>query len=133
MKLYLASVFVDDQAKALDFYTNVLGFEKKHDVPVGDHRWLTVTTSGDTGGMELLLEPDEHPAAKAYKAAIKADGIPATSFLVDDLDSECERLRDAGVTLVQAPMDAGPTRMAVIEDTSGNLLQLVQIRGDGTQ
>jgi predicted enzyme related to lactoylglutathione lyase len=122
MKLYLASVFVDDQAKALDFYTNVLGFEKKHDVPVGDHRWLTVTTSGDTGGMELLLEPDEHPAAKAYKAAIKADGIPATSFLVD-----------AGVTLVQAPMDAGPTRMAVIDDTCGNLLQLVQIRADGTQ
>jgi catechol 2,3-dioxygenase-like lactoylglutathione lyase family enzyme len=127
MKLYIASVFVDDQAKALDFYTSILGFEKKRDIPVGTHRWLTVTTKGDAHGMELLLEPNEHPAAKAYQAAIKADGIPATSFLVDSLDGECERLRAAGVSVVQTPMDAGPTRVAVIDDTCGNLIQLVEI------
>ena len=130
MKLYLASVFVDDQARALDFYTKVLGFDKKRDLPVGDHRWLTVTTPGEPAGMELLLEPDEHPAAKAYKAAIKADGIPATSFLTDDLDAECDRLRAAGVMFVQAPMDAGPVRMAVIDDSCGNLIQLVQVQAD---
>jgi predicted enzyme related to lactoylglutathione lyase len=133
MKLYLASVFVDDQARALEFYTNVLGFDKKRDLPLGDRRWLTVTTKGEPAGMELLLEPDDHPAAKAYKSAIKADGIPATSFLADDLDAECERLQAAGVTFVQAPMDAGPVRMAVIDDSCGNLVQLVQVQADVAQ
>jgi len=127
MKIYLSSVFVDDQQKALEFYTDVLGFEQKRDMPVGTHRWLTVTTKGEADGTELLLEPDEHPAAKAYKTAVKADGIPVASFLVDDLDSEYARLHEAGVAFVQKPMDAGPVRMAVIDDTCGNLIQLVEV------
>tara|TARA_R110002020_G_scaffold39991_3_gene118319 strand:- start:7378 stop:7779 length:402 start_codon:yes stop_codon:yes gene_type:complete len=130
MKIYLSSVFVDDQARALDFYTNKLGFALKRDVPTGQHRWLTVTTRGETNDMELLLEPDEHPAAKAFKSAIKSDGIPATSFLVEDIDSEFERLKAAGVEFLQQPMDAGPVRMAVLDDTCGNLVQLVEVRAD---
>jgi predicted enzyme related to lactoylglutathione lyase len=133
VKLYLSSIFVDDQAKALEFYTNVLGFEKKRDLPLGHHRWLTLTTKGEIDGMELLLEPDEHPAAKAFKSAIKADGIPVASFLVDDLDAQFGRLEAAGVAFVQPPMDAGPVRMAVIDDTCGNLVQLVQVLQEGGQ
>lgn len=130
MKIYLSSVFVDDQDKALNFYTNVLGFDLKRDLPTGQHRWLTVTSKGEPDGMELLLEPDEHPAAKTYKSAIKADGIPATSFLVDDLAAEFRRLSDLGVEFLQEPMEAGPVHMAVIDDTCGNLLQLVEVRAD---
>jgi predicted enzyme related to lactoylglutathione lyase len=133
VKLYLSSIFVDDQAKALEFYTNVLGFEKKRDLPLGHHRWLTLTTKGEIDGMELLLEPDEHPAAKAFKSAITADGIPVASFLVDDLDAQFGRLEAAGVAFVQPPMDAGPVRMAVIDDTCGNLVQLVQVLQEGGQ
>jgi predicted enzyme related to lactoylglutathione lyase len=133
VKLYLSSIFVDDQAKALEFYTTVLGFEKKRDLPVGDHRWLTLTTKGEVNGMELLLEPDEHPAAKAFKSAVKADGIPVASFLVDDLDAEFQRLEAVGVAFLQSPMDAGPARMAVIDDTCGNLIQLVQVSQGGGQ
>jgi catechol 2,3-dioxygenase-like lactoylglutathione lyase family enzyme len=133
MKLYLASIFVNDQAKALAFYTDVLGFELKRDIPLGSHRWLTVTTRGAPNDMELLLEPDEHPAARAYSAAIKADGIPATSFLVENLEVEYQRLHAGGVTFVQQPMDAGPVRMAVIDDTCGNLVQLVEVRADATR
>jgi catechol 2,3-dioxygenase-like lactoylglutathione lyase family enzyme len=133
VKLYLSSIFVDDQAKALELYTNVLGFEKKRDLPLGHHRWLTLTTKGEIDGMELLLEPDEHPAAKAFKSAIKADGIPVASFLVDDLDAQFGRLEAAGVAFVQPPMDAGPVRMAVIDDTCGNLVQLVQVLQEGGQ
>jgi predicted enzyme related to lactoylglutathione lyase len=133
VKLYLSSIFVDDQAKALEFYTNVLGFEKKRDLPLGHHRWLTLTTKGEINGMELLLEPDEHPAAKAFKSAIKADGIPVASFLVDDLGAQFGRLEAAGVAFVQPPMDAGPVRMAVIDDTCGNLVQLVQVLQEGGQ
>jgi predicted enzyme related to lactoylglutathione lyase len=127
MKIYLSQVFVDDQAKAIEFYTSVLGFEKRHDVPVGTHRWLTVGNRGAADGMELLLEPDAHPAARAYKAAIKADGIPAAQFLVDDVAAEFERLSAAGVSFVQPPMEAGPVRMAVFDDTCGNLIQMIEM------
>jgi catechol 2,3-dioxygenase-like lactoylglutathione lyase family enzyme len=128
MRIYVASVFVDDQAKALDFYTRMLGFKVKNDVPLGEHRWLTVVSPEDPEGTELLLEPSDHPAVKPYKAALVEDGIPATSFRVDDLDSEYGRLLALGVAFTQEPMDAGPVRMAVLDDTCGNLIQLVQMK-----
>jgi catechol 2,3-dioxygenase-like lactoylglutathione lyase family enzyme len=128
MRIYVASVFVDDQAKALTFYTRMLGFKLKNDVPVGEHRWLTVVSPEDPDGTELLLEPSEHPAVKPYKAALVEDGIPATSFQVDDVDSECDRLLSLGVSFTQEPMDAGPVRMAVLDDTCGNLIQLIQMK-----
>lgn len=128
MKIYITSVFVDDQSKAQDFYTRVLGFKVKNDVPLGEHRWLTVVSSEDPDGTELLLEPSEYPAVKPYKAALVEDGIPATSFQVDDVDSEYERLLSLGVSFTRAPMDAGPVRMAVLDDTCGNLIQLLQMK-----
>lgn len=130
MRIYVASVFVDDQSKALDFYTRMLGFKVKHDVPLGEHRWLTVVSPEDPEGTELLLEPSEHPAAKPYKAALVEDGIPATSFKVDDVDSEYDRLVSLGVSFTQKPMDAGPVRMVVLDDTCGNLIQLIQMKAD---
>lgn len=129
MRIYITSVFVDDQARALDFYTNKLGFEVKHDVPMGEHRWLTVVSKEQPGGTELLLEPSDHIAVTPYKNALVEDGIPATSFMVDDVDAEFERLTNIGVTFTQEPMDAGPVRMAVVDDTCGNLIQLVQMTG----
>src|ERR1700730_17178433 len=129
MRIYITSIFVDDQAKAFDFYTKKLGFEVKHDIPVGEHRWLTVVSKEQPDGTELLLEPSDHPAVPPYKNALVEDGIPATSFQVDDVDAEFERLTDIGVKFTQEPMDAGPVRMAVFDDTCGNLLQLVQITG----
>jgi catechol 2,3-dioxygenase-like lactoylglutathione lyase family enzyme len=128
MKIYVTSVFVDDQAKALDFYTNKLGFELKHDIPVGKHRWLTVVEKGNAKGTELLLEPSEHPAAKPFKEALVRDGVPFTSFQVDDLDAEFHRLRDLGVEFTQAPMDAGTVKMAVFDDTCGNLIQMIEMK-----
>jgi catechol 2,3-dioxygenase-like lactoylglutathione lyase family enzyme len=119
----LASVFVDDQEKALRFYVDVLGFEPRHDVPLGEHRWLTVGAPGGEGP-ELLLEPDEHPAVRPFKDALVADGIPFTSFAVPDVPAETERLRAAGVTIVQEPTPAGPVTVAVVDDTCGNLIQL---------
>ena len=129
MRIYVTSVLVDDQAKALDFYTRILGFTLKHDVPVGEHRWLTVVSPEQPEGTELLLEPSEHPAAAPFKNALVADGIPATSFQVDDIDAEHRRLRDLGVVFTMAPMDAGPVRMAILDDTCGNLIQLVEMTG----
>ena len=126
MKIWVLSVFVDDQAKALDFYTTVLGFEKKEDIPVGAHRWLTVVPADDPDGVELLLEPSEHPAVSPYKQALITDGIPCVSFQVDDLAAEHARLTQAGVEFVQAPMDAGTTRIAVFDDTCGNWIQIYQ-------
>jgi catechol 2,3-dioxygenase-like lactoylglutathione lyase family enzyme len=126
MKIYVTNLFVDDQAKALDFYTR-LGFRPKRDIPLGRHRWLTVTPPDAPDGVELLLEPSEHPAVPPFKQALVADGIPAASFQVDDLDAEFERLRGLGVAFVQEPMSAGPVRMAVLDDTCGNLIQLVQM------
>jgi catechol 2,3-dioxygenase-like lactoylglutathione lyase family enzyme len=128
MRIYVTSVFVDDQAKALDFYTRTLGFAVKHDVPMGAHRWLTVVSPEDPGGTELLLEPNEHPAVGPYQAALVQDGIPATSFRVDDVDGEYDRLCALGVAFTLAPRDAGPVRMAVLDDTCGNLVQLIQMK-----
>ncbi|HJR72347.1 MAG TPA: VOC family protein [Luteimonas sp.] len=128
MRIYVTSVFVDDQAKALDFYTRVLGFEKKHDIPLGEHRWLTVVSPEAPEGTELLLEPGDHPAVPPYKAALVEDGIPATSFQVDDIDAEYERLVSLGVSFAREPMDAGNVRVAVLDDTCGNLIQLIQMK-----
>ncbi len=130
MRLYVTSILVDDQAKALEFYTGKLGFELKRDVPAGAYRWLTVVSKEQPDGVELLLEPGAHPAVPPYKAALVEDGIPAASFMVDDVDAEYERLRDAGVTFTREPMDAGPTRMAILDDTCGNLIQLIQMTGE---
>jgi catechol 2,3-dioxygenase-like lactoylglutathione lyase family enzyme len=120
----MTSVFVDDQEKALRFYTDVLGFAVKHDVPVGEHRWLTVVSPHSPDGVELVLEPDQHPAARTFKQALVADGIPFTAFAVDDVRAEHERLTAAGVRFVQPPMTMGPITLAVLDDTCGNLIQL---------
>jgi catechol 2,3-dioxygenase-like lactoylglutathione lyase family enzyme len=124
MKITVTSVLVDDQDKALRFYTDVLGFEKKHDVPVGEHRWLTVVSPEQPEGTELLLEPDGHPAARPFKEALVGDGIPFTSFGVDDVGAEFERLRGLGVRFVQEPVDMGTVTTAVFDDTCGNLIQI---------
>jgi catechol 2,3-dioxygenase-like lactoylglutathione lyase family enzyme len=126
MKITVTSVLVDDQAKALSFYTDVLGFEKKHDIPLGEHRWLTVVSPEAPDGVELLLEPDEHPAAKPFKAALVQDGIPATSFGVEDVEDEYERLQGLGVRFTQEPTAMGPVTTAVLDDTCGNLIQIAQ-------
>ncbi len=128
MKIYVTSVFVDDQAKAHDFYTRHLGFVVKNDVPLGEHRWLTVVPAEQPDGTELLLEPSEHPAVQPYRSALVADGIPAASFQVDDLQAEYKRLTALGVAFTQQPMDAGAVRMAVLDDTCGNLIQLVEMK-----
>ena len=124
----MTSVLVDDQAKALRFYTDVLGFVKKNDIPLGEARWLTVVSPDDPDGAELLLEPDGHPAAKPFKEALVADGIPFTSFAVDDVEAEYERLRALGVTFTQPPTEMGPVTTAVFDDTCGNLIQIVARR-----
>ncbi|EMF30984.1 MULTISPECIES: VOC family protein [Streptomyces] len=125
MKIQLTSVFVDDQAKALRFYTDVLGFVTKHDVPIGEtDRWLTVVPADDPDGTELLLEPSHHPAVKPYRDALVADGIPLAVFAVDDVRAEYERLREHGVRFTQEPLDMGPVTTAVFDDTCGNLIQI---------
>jgi catechol 2,3-dioxygenase-like lactoylglutathione lyase family enzyme len=124
MKINLTSVLVDDQAKALHFYTEVLGFVSKTDVPVGAYRWLTVVSPEDPDGTELLLEPDVHPAAKPFKEALVRDGIPYMSFEVGDVRSDFERLTRLGVRFTQEPIDMGPATTAVLDDTCGNLIQI---------
>ncbi|WP_067700306.1 VOC family protein [Nocardia jejuensis] len=126
MRITVTSVFVDDQAKALRFYTEVLGFEKKTDVPTGEYRWLTVVSPQSPDGVELLLEPDAHPAAGPFKQALVEDGIPFTQFAVDDVHAEYERLRGLGVRFTQPPVDHGPVTTAVLDDTCGNLIQIAQ-------
>jgi catechol 2,3-dioxygenase-like lactoylglutathione lyase family enzyme len=126
MKIVVTNVMVDDQAKALRFYTDVLGFEKKEDIPVGEHRWLTVVSPQDPNGIELLLEPDAHPAAKPFKKALVDDGMPYTSFGVDDVKAEFERLSGRGVRFTQPPTEMGPVTTAVFDDTCGNLIQIAQ-------
>ena len=126
MKIVITSVFVDDQDKALRFYTDVLGFTKKVDVPMGPSRWLTVVSPHDASGVELLLEPDHHPAVGPFKRALVEDGIPFTSFGVDDVQAEFERLRAAGVHFTQPPLAMGPVTTAVLDDTCGNLIQIAQ-------
>jgi catechol 2,3-dioxygenase-like lactoylglutathione lyase family enzyme len=124
MRINVTSVLVDDQDKALRFYTDVLGFVKKKDIPVGDAKWLTVVSPEAPDGVELLLEPDSHPAARPFKEALVADGIPYTSFAVDDVQEEYERLRGLGVKFVQEPTEMGPVTTAVFDDTCGNLIQI---------
>jgi catechol 2,3-dioxygenase-like lactoylglutathione lyase family enzyme len=127
MRIVVSSVFVDDQNKALAFYTNKLGFVKKTDVPLGgEMRWLTVVSPDDRNGTELLLEPDNHPAVGPFKNALVQDGIPVTSFAVEDIHSEYERLRSVGVVFTQPPVAMGPVTTAVLDDTCGNLIQLAQ-------
>jgi len=126
MKIVVTSVLVDDQAKALAFYADVLGFQKKTDIPLGDHRWLTVVSPSAPEGVELVLEPDEHPAARLFKAALVEDGIPFTSFAVDDIHQEYERLRALGVRFTQEPTAMGPVTAAGLDDTCGNLIQIAQ-------
>ena len=126
MKIVVTSVLVDDQDRALEFYTDVLGFEKKHDVPMGEFRWLTVVSPQDPNGPELLLEPDAHPAAKPFKDALVRDGIPYTSFGVDDVRADVERLSGRGVRFTQPPTEMGPVTTAVFDDTCGNLIQIAQ-------
>ena len=127
MRITVTSVFVDDQEKALDFYTDKLGFVKKTDVPTGAHRWLTVVSPDAPDGVELLLEPNDHPAAQAYQEAIVADGLPTTSFAVDDVNAEFDRLTAKGVTFVQPPTEMGPVTTAVLDDTCGNLIQIASM------
>jgi catechol 2,3-dioxygenase-like lactoylglutathione lyase family enzyme len=124
VRINLTSVLVDDQEKALRFYTEILGFLKKHDVPLGDHRWLTVVSPDAPEGTELLLEPDAHPAAKPFKQALVDDGIPYTSFAVEDVQAEYERLRARGVRFTQEPLEMPTVTTAVLDDTCGNLIQI---------
>jgi catechol 2,3-dioxygenase-like lactoylglutathione lyase family enzyme len=124
MKIVTTSVLVNDQDKALAFYTDVLGFEKKTDMPAGDYRWLTLVSPEAPDGVELLLEPDAHPAARPYKEALVADGIPYMSFAVADVQAEFDRLSGLGVKFVQPPTEMGPVTTAVFDDTCGNLIQI---------
>ena len=126
MRIVVTSVLVDDQEKALRFYTDVLGFVKKNDIPMGEARWLTVVSPQDPDGTELLLEPDGHPAAGPFKDALVADGLPWTSFGVDDVNAEFRRLQALGVRFTQEPAEMGPVTTAVFDDTCGNLIQIAQ-------
>ena len=127
MRINLTSVMVDDQDKALRFYTEVLGFQKKNEIPLGGASWLTVVSPDEPDGVELVLEPSEHPAVKPFKEALVRDGIPFTSFAVDDVAKEYERLTELGVRFTQAPTAMGPVTTAVLDDTCGNLIQLAQM------
>ena len=126
MRINVCSVLVDDQDKALQFYTETLGFVKKTEIPLGESRWLTVVSPDDPDGVELLLEPDNHPAAKSFKAALVEDGIPFTSFAVDDVRREFDRLSGLGVRFTQEPADMGSVTTAVLDDTCGNLIQIAR-------
>ena len=129
MIITTASVFVDDQAKALAFYTDVLGFTVKNDIPMGEHRWLTVVSPDHPDGVELLLEPSDHPAVGPFRAALVEDGIPYTSFGVADVTAEHARLSDLGVRFVQEPQSMGPVTVATLDDTCGNLIQIASMNG----
>src|ERR687890_731439 len=129
MRIVVSSVFVEDQEKALSFYTEVLGFQKKTDIPLGEYRWLTVVSPEEPKGVELLLEPDEHPAARPFKQALVEDGIPFTSFEVDDVAAEHERLVSLGVRFTQPPTDMGQVTTAVFDDPCGTLTQIAAEKG----
>ncbi len=129
VRINMTSVLVDDQDKALKFYTEVLGFTTKHDIPMGEHRWITVVSPEDPAGTELVLEPDGHPAAKPFKQALTDDGIPFTSFAVDDVNAEFQRLSALGVRFTMEPTDMGPVTVAVLDDTCGNLIQIAHQTG----
>lgn len=129
MRINITSVFVDDQAAALEFYTDVLGFVKKTEVPAGEFLWLTVVSPEQPDGVELLLEPSAHPAVPPYRKALVADGIPAAQFAVDDVQAEYERLTGLGVMFTQEPTEMGPVTTAVFDDTCGNLIQIAAMHG----
>ena len=126
MKIKLTSVFVDSQEKALEFYTAILGFVKKNDIPLGEYRWLTVVSPEGPGDIELLLEPNDNPAAKAYQQALHEQSIPLASFAVIDIEHEHQRLRKLGVHFAVGPTAAGSTTIAMFDDTCGNLIQIYQ-------
>jgi len=126
IRIKVTSVYVDNQAKALKFYTEVLGFVKKTDLPAGKFRWLTVVSPEETDGTELLLEPSDNPATKGFKKALFEQGIPLTSFAVDDVQKEYKRMKKLGVLFTMAPTMMGPATVAVFDDTCGNLIQLAQ-------
>jgi predicted enzyme related to lactoylglutathione lyase len=126
MKIILTSVMVDDQEKALKFYTEVLGFVKKNDIPMGEARWLTVVSPEGPDGVELLLEPMGFPPARTYQKALFEAGIPLTSFAVDDIQKDYERMKKLGVAFKSGPTKTGPVTIAVFEDTCGNLIQMAQ-------
>jgi len=127
MRIHQLSVFVEDQEAALRFYTDVLGFVKRHDIPLGADRWLTVVAPDEQDGPEVLLEPNRHPAARQYQEALAADGIPVVSFAVDNVDTEFERLKGQGVEFTQDPLTMGPATTAVFDDTCGNLVQIIHV------
>ena len=127
MKIALTSVLVEDQDKALTFYTEVLGFVKKRDMPVGDFKFLTVVSPEGPDDIELLLEPNDNPAARTFQEAIHGQGIPATAFAVEDIQAEYERMTKLGVVFRQEPTQTGPATTAVFDDTCGNLIQLFQV------
>jgi catechol 2,3-dioxygenase-like lactoylglutathione lyase family enzyme len=126
MRIVLTSIFVPNQDEALRFYTEVLGFVKKTEFPVGADRWLTVVSPDQPNGTELSLVPDGHPAVKPFKEALAHDGIPVTSFAVDNVQEEFERLQTLGVQFTQEPLAMGPATTAVFDDTCGNLIQIAQ-------
>lgn len=128
MKMHIKSVMVDDQAKAHRFYTEVLGFQTKHNIELGEHRWLTLVSPEQEDGVELALEPNEYPAAKALQASLEKDGIPWTQFSVTDIQAEYERLQHAGVAFTGPPTEAGGFKFAIFSDTCGNLIQLIEVK-----
>lgn len=130
MKIALTSLFVDDQREALAFYTDVLGFVKRQDVPLGMYSWLTVVSPEAPDGPELLLEPSAHPAVKPFRDALVHDGIPLAQFAVGDVEAEYARLAGKGVTFTQPPLDIGAAVVAIFDDTCGNLIQLMEAKPD---
>ena len=133
MRINLSGVFVNDQQRALRFYTETLGFQLKHNIPLGEFSWITVVSEEAPEGVELLLEPDAHPAVRPFISALVEDGIPSTSFAVDDVEAEHERLLAKGVRFVQPPTDLGPVITAVFDDTCGNLIQIAQEKPQTSQ
>jgi catechol 2,3-dioxygenase-like lactoylglutathione lyase family enzyme len=127
MKIKLTSVLVDDQDKALKFYTEVLGFVKKKEIPLGKFKWLTVVSPEGPDDIELLLEPNENPAAQTFQKALHEQGIPLTMFFIDDIQKEYDRLKKLGVVFRSGPTQAGPAMIAVLDDTCGNLIQICQV------
>jgi catechol 2,3-dioxygenase-like lactoylglutathione lyase family enzyme len=128
VRIRLVSIFVDDQDKGLRFYTEVLGFRKKQDFPVGGARWITVTSPEGPDDLELVLEPNGHPAASAYQTALRNDGIPVTAFESTDIHAEVQRLKERGVIFTLEPRDAGQVVIAIFSDTCGNLIQIYQVK-----
>jgi predicted enzyme related to lactoylglutathione lyase len=126
MRIKLNSIFVEDQDKAPAFYTNVLGFKKSKEIPMGEFKWVTVVSPDGSPDVELVLEPNANPIAKTFQEAIFKEGIPITAFEVDDIDAETKRLKRKGVQFTMNPSDAGPVKIAIFSDTCGNLIQIYQ-------